>query len=67
MKVLTPKLFATIVPLSFLPASVMAATFLTVSTTTGIIFGQLDDGACINSRGKYLDVSHTKGLPRDSH
>ena len=27
--------------------------------------GQLDDGACINSRGKYLDVSHTKGLPRD--
>jgi len=27
----------------------------------------LDDGACINSRGKYLDVSHTKGLPRDSH
>ena len=29
--------------------------------------GQLDDGACINSRGKYLDVSHTKGLPRDSH
>ena len=29
--------------------------------------GQLDDGACINSRVKYLDVSHTKGLPRDSH
>jgi len=29
--------------------------------------GQLDDGACINSRGKYLDVSNTKGLPRDSH
>jgi len=29
--------------------------------------GQLDDGACINSRGKYLDVSHTKGIPRDSH
>ena len=29
--------------------------------------GQLEDGACINSRGKYLDVSHTKGLPRDSH
>ena len=28
---------------------------------------QVDDGACINSRGKYLDVSHTKGLPRDSH
>ena len=29
--------------------------------------GQLDDGARINSRGKYLDVSNTKGLPRDSH
>ncbi len=29
--------------------------------------GQLDDGACINSRGKYLDISHKKGLPRDSH
>jgi len=29
--------------------------------------GQLEDGACINSRGKYLDVSHTKGLPRNSH
>ena len=29
--------------------------------------GQLDDGACINSRGSYLDVSHTKGLPRNSH
>ena len=29
--------------------------------------GQLEDGACINSRGQYLDVSHTKGLPRDSH
>ncbi len=28
---------------------------------------QLDDGACINSRGKYLDISHTKGIPRDSH
>jgi dihydroxy-acid dehydratase len=28
---------------------------------------QVDDGACINSRGKYLDVSHAKGLPRDSH
>ena len=28
---------------------------------------QVDDGACINSRGKYLDVSHTKGLPRNSH
>jgi len=29
--------------------------------------GQLEDGACINLRGKYLDVSHTKGLPRNSH
>jgi len=28
---------------------------------------QADDGACINSRGKYLDISHTKGIPRDSH
>ena len=28
---------------------------------------QVDDGACINSKGKYLDVSHTKGLPRNSH
>lgn len=45
MKALTPKLLATIVPLSFLPASVLAATFLTVSTTTGIVFGSLDDGA----------------------
>jgi len=29
--------------------------------------GQLEDGACINSKGMYLDVSHTKGLPRNSH
>tara|TARA_B100000963_G_scaffold30298_1_gene22528 strand:- start:1228 stop:3012 length:1785 start_codon:yes stop_codon:yes gene_type:complete len=29
--------------------------------------GQLEDGACINSRGKYFDVSNTKGLPRNSH
>ena len=29
--------------------------------------GQLEDGACINSRGSYLDVSHKKGLPRNSH
>ena len=28
---------------------------------------QLDEGACINSRGKYLNISHTKGIPRDSH
>ena len=29
--------------------------------------GQLEDGACINSRELYLDVSNKKGLPRDSH
>ena len=29
--------------------------------------GQLEDGACINSRGTYLDVSNKKGLPRNSH
>ena len=29
--------------------------------------GQLEDGACINSREIYLDVSNTKGLPRNSH
>ena len=29
--------------------------------------GQLDEGACINSRERYFDVSHTKGIPRDSH
>ncbi len=29
--------------------------------------GQLEDGACINSRGKYFDVSHKKGIPRNSH
>ena len=29
--------------------------------------GQLEDGACINSRGKFLKVSSTKGIPRDSH
>ena len=29
--------------------------------------GQLEDGACINSRGKYFKVSATKGIPRDSH
>tara|TARA_B100001057_G_scaffold464396_1_gene519553 strand:+ start:1502 stop:3286 length:1785 start_codon:yes stop_codon:yes gene_type:complete len=29
--------------------------------------GQLEDGACISTRGKYLDVSNTKGLPRNSH
>ena len=29
--------------------------------------GQLEDGACINSRGTYLDITNTKGLPRNSH
>jgi len=29
--------------------------------------GQLEDGACINLRGKYLKVSSSKGIPRDSH
>jgi dihydroxy-acid dehydratase len=29
--------------------------------------GQLEDGSCINSRGTYLDISNTKGLPRNSH
>ena len=29
--------------------------------------GQLEEGACINSREMYLDVSNKKGLPRDSH
>ena len=29
--------------------------------------GQLDDGACINSRDVYLDVVNKKGLPRNSH
>ena len=29
--------------------------------------GQLEDGACIKSREMYLDVSNTKGLPRNSH
>ena len=28
---------------------------------------QLDDGACINLIEKYIDVSNTKGIPRDSH
>ena len=28
---------------------------------------QLDDGACINLMEKYINVSNTKGIPRDSH
>jgi dihydroxy-acid dehydratase len=29
--------------------------------------GQLEDGACINSRGVYLDIVKKKGTPRNSH
>jgi dihydroxy-acid dehydratase len=29
--------------------------------------GQLEDGACINSRGIYLDIAKKKGIPRNSH
>ena len=29
--------------------------------------GQLEDGACINSRGTHLDISNTKGIPRNTH
>jgi len=29
--------------------------------------GQLEDGACINSRGVYLDIVKKKGIPRNSH
>ncbi len=29
--------------------------------------GQLEDGACINSRGIYLDINKKKGIPRNSH
>jgi dihydroxy-acid dehydratase len=29
--------------------------------------GQLEDGACINSRGIYLDIVKKKGIPRNSH
>ena len=29
--------------------------------------GQLEDGACIKSRGVYLKVSTSKGIPRNSH
>ena len=28
---------------------------------------QLEDGACIKSRGIYLKASTSKGIPRDSH
>ena len=29
--------------------------------------GQLEDGACIRSRGLYLDINVKKGIPRNSH
>ena len=29
--------------------------------------GQLEDGACINSSGVYLDIAKKKGIPRNSH
>ena len=29
--------------------------------------GQLEDGACINSKGVYLDIAKKKGIPRNSH
>ena len=29
--------------------------------------GQLSDGACLNTKEEYFDVSKTKGLPRDNH
>ena len=29
--------------------------------------GQLSDGACIDTKEKYFDISNTKGIPRDSH
>jgi len=29
--------------------------------------GQLEDGACINSKGIYLDIAKKKGIPRNSH
>ena len=29
--------------------------------------GKLSDGACLNTKEEYFDVSKTKGVPRDSH
>jgi dihydroxy-acid dehydratase len=29
--------------------------------------GQLSDGACLNTKEEYFDVSKTKGVPRDNH
>ena len=29
--------------------------------------GQLEDGACIRSRGFYMDIAGKKGIPRNNH
>ena len=29
--------------------------------------GQLEDGACIRSRGLYIDIADKKGIPRNNH
>ena len=29
--------------------------------------GQLEDGACIRSRGLYMDIAQKKGIPRNNH
>jgi len=29
--------------------------------------GQLSDGACLNTKEEYFNVSKTKGIPRDNH
>ena len=29
--------------------------------------GQLSEGACLETREEYFDVSNTKGIPRDNH
>ena len=28
---------------------------------------QLEDGACIKSRGLYIDIAEKKGIPRNNH
>ena len=32
-----------------------------------LIVGQLEDGACIRSRGLYMDIAEKKGIPRNNH
>ena len=32
-----------------------------------LIVGQLEDGACIRSRGIYMDIAEKKGIPRNNH